>query len=244
MSKLLFKIDKDIDFQNHLIQVRWRFKAGAVFDEEGEKYMDSLENSENKEEQREKFEKYSSDFYSEKNKENVKEIITYLQNSWNEIEDIYLKKMERIHKKEFPYEKVFGVLSTTPWGWGINLRGDSPWFACPNKKSSRAIKIAMHEIMHGFFQKYFLEDVKKKFNLNMDEIWTVQESLTVLLNVELYEILPELDMGYLPHQELREKISQIWIKTNDLDKVLEYLCNTIKKNPKIYQYWYKRQKSY
>ncbi len=229
MSKLIFKIDKKIDFQNHLIQLKWRDKTGFKFNDKNIEYFESLENSKNEHEQWEKFEKYSADFYSEKNKENIQEILTFYQKSWNEVEDIYIKKMEEIHDRKFPYENISAILSTSPGGWGVHLKGNNPWFACPNRIDKKFIKVAMHEIMHGFFQIYFMKDYANKFNLDNNQIWTLQECLTILLNVELGDILPEPDMGYPQHQELREEVKKIWIETKDIDKVLEHLCKIIKK---------------
>lgn len=229
MSKLIFKTNKKIDFQNHLIQMKWRDKTGFKYNEKAITYFKSLENSKDTQEQWSKFEEYSKDFYSEENKSNIEDILNFYQESWDKVENIYIKKMEEIHKNKFPYDVVSGILSTSPGGWGFNLKGDNPWFACPNKKNERFIKVAMHEIMHGFFIEYFREKYKKDFNLNDNQLWDVQESLTILLNIELSDILPQEDLGYPQHQKLREEIKKIWLKTKDINETLDHICKIVKK---------------
>ncbi len=229
MNKLIFKIDKKIDFQNHLIQMKWRDKTGFKFSEEKKRYFDSLENSKDTQEQWNKFEEYSKDFYTEENKSNIEDILNFYQELWGKVEDIYINKMEEIHGKKFPYKVISGVLSTSPGGWGVNLKGDNPWFACPNKIDKKFIKVAMHEIMHGFFQIYFMEDYANKFKLDNNQIWTLQESLTILLNIELGDIMPGPDLGYPQHQELRKEVKKIWLETKDINKVLGDICEIIKK---------------
>lgn len=229
MSKLFFRIDKKIDFQNHLIQIKWRDKTNFKYNEKDINYFESIEISKNIQEQWEKFEEYSKDFYSEENKSNRDDILSFYQSSWGEVENIYINKMEEIHKNKFPYKIIYGILSTSPRGWGFNLKGENPWFACPNDRSDRFLKIAMHEIMHVFFIEYFREEYKIKFNLNDNQLWDIQESLTVLLNIELSNILPEPDLGYPQHKKLREEVTQVWLETRNIDDVLDSLCKNLKK---------------
>lgn len=64
MNKLILKIDKKIDFRNHLIQMKWRDKTGFKFRDKDIEYFNSLENSKDTQEQWKKFEKHSADFYN------------------------------------------------------------------------------------------------------------------------------------------------------------------------------------
>ncbi len=228
MSKLIFKIDKKIDFKNHLIQIRWRSKIGFNFKESDKKYFDLIEDSKNEQEQWSKFEKYSAWFYSEENKENVESVIIQLQKLWDKVGSKYIKKMEEIHGREFPYETIYGVLSTTPKGWGFNFNEKESWFACLNKVDRRTLDIAMHEIMHAFFIKYFREEYKEKFELNDGQIWIIQESLTVILNLEVGDLRLSDDIGYLSHQKLRKKVEESWLKHKKIDKVLDEVCKIVK----------------
>jgi len=228
MSKLIFKIDKEIDFKNHLIQAHWREQTRFDFKESDKKYFDAIESSKNTQGQWELFEKYSAEFYNEENKENTKRIVKQLQKLWDKVESKYIRKMEEVHDREFPYETIYGVLSTTPRGWGFNFNGDEPWFACLNKVDRRTIDIAMHEIMHSFFIKYFREEYKEKFELSDNQIWMVQESLTIILNLEVGDLRFADDTGYPPHQELRKKIKESWLKGKEFNKVLDEVCQIVK----------------
>lgn len=42
----------------------------------------------------------------------------------------------------------------------------------------------MHEIMHLYFYKYFWDEYKNKFELSDEQIYTIKEAVTVILNLE------------------------------------------------------------
>ncbi len=220
MSKVIFGTNKDKDFRNHLIQLRWRNKTGFTYSPAESEYFDSLERCKDELEQWKLFEDYSREYYLEDNKQTINSVLSYFQTLWNNVEEVYVKKMEEMHNKVFPYKTVYGYLSTSPGGWGFNLNKKNPWFACPNKKNDKFLKVAMHELMHGFFIEYFRDDLKEKYRLTDNKLWDIQESLTVLLNIELGDILPHKDLGYPQHKELREEVKSVWLETSDIDEVL------------------------
>ena len=140
----------------------------------------------------------------------------------------YIKRMEKIHGRKFPFKIIRGFLSTA-FGFGYNFRGDESWFACPCDSSLRAINVAMHEIMHLIFHYYF-DGWGKKFSLVKTQMWAIKESFTVLLNLECADLRIRKDAGYPDHQKLRAKISKDWEKYKNFDKVLNRTCEYVRKN--------------
>lgn len=77
----------------------------------------------------------------------------------------------------------------------------------------------MHELWHFYTWKKFGADQLEK--LGREKYNDLKEALTVLLNAECRHILPEgaEDNGYLQHQELRKKISELWKEKPDIEYV-------------------------
>jgi hypothetical protein len=151
-------------------------------------------------------------------------LIKQVQEMWDLINNEYIKRMEKIHKKDFPFKNISGILTTAPFGYGYDFNEKNPWFACAKDTPLKAIHTAMHEIMHGFFHKYLAGELKTKFNLDDNKIWLVSETLTVILNLEFDDLRMYPDKGHHGHEELREKIKESWLKHKDLNKVFEEVC--------------------
>ena len=222
-----FKINKELDFQNHLIGAKVILNNFQNTKPEVLEYFKSLRNADKKNKIK-VFEKESSKFYNDKMKDLRTLLVKQTQEMWNLIEDKYFNKIEKIHQKKFPFKQITGILSTTPKFYGYDFDGNNPWFACPSDSSIKAVHVAMHEIMHAYFHKYFMEEYKKKFNLNNEQIWIVKEVITILLNLELGDIRIFPDKSKPGHEKLREKIKEDWLKYKDIKKVLDEACLFVK----------------
>lgn len=223
-TRVLFTVDKEIDFKNHLIVEEFS-KNISWLSPEAKEYFKSLRNADGEEKKR-TFDEYSKTFYD--NPLN-KKIAEEIQSKWNGIEDEYISKMETIYKNVFPFETIYGVVSTTPFGYGYRFNEEKPWFACPKDNPLEAVDVATHEIMHAFFDTYFAKQCLEKFGLTDQQVFMIKESLTVLLNLECVDLRTKQDEGYPEHKELREEISRRWVEHRDLDMVLELICSTMKK---------------
>lgn len=223
MKKVTFKIDKDLDFENHLIMAGVSERTPGIasnITSDITEYYKNLREA-NKEEKIKIFEKESSKFYSDEMKNFRVVLVRQVQEMWDLINDEYMKKMEKIHGNNFPFANVSGILTTTPFGYGYNFDEKNPWFACPKDSPLKAIHTTMHEIMHIFFFKYLAGKFKEKFNLDDKKVWLTSEALTVILNLEFDDLRMYPDKGLPEHKELREEIKELWIKYKDLNKVLE-----------------------
>jgi hypothetical protein len=228
MKKVVFKIDRELDFKNHLIGAKRILDNFQNTRPEVIEYFKSLRNAD-EEDKIKIFENETSKFYGNGMKDIRPLLVKQTEEMWDLVEDEYFSKIEKIHQKKFPFKQITGVLSTTPKFYGYDFNKDSPWFACPNDSSLRAIHVTMHEIMHTYFHVYFREEYKNKFKLNDEQIWTIKEALTIILNVELDDMRIYPDKGKPGHEKLREKIKEDWLKYKDINKVLDEACLFIKK---------------
>ena len=228
-KKIIFKTDKKLDFQNHLISMNVR-KERYNFDKysHGKYYKKLYEADEIK--RYEIFEQ-AVRIYKPEYKRFRELIARQTQEAWDMVENDYILKMEKIHGNLFPRDVVYGILSTTPdgrYGYNFNKNKDVSWFACQFYSPLYAVSTTMHEIMHLFFHEYFEKDYMAKFSLSQNEIWSVKEALTVILNLECKDLAVRSDIGKPNHDELREKIKTDWLKYKDFKKVLGNACETVK----------------
>jgi hypothetical protein len=220
-----FEINKRLDFKNHSIGIKYRkkFLKGSQFFN----YYKKLAKAKNEKKKWEIFNKETARFYDKKRKFYRDLIVRQTQELWNNVELKYISTLEKIHQKKFPYKRIFGILSTAG-RFGYNT--DNKWFACPYDSPVRAVDTAMHEMMHFIFHKYFFNAWQKRFSLTYNQIWTIKEAVTVILNSECNQIRFNADMGHPGHENLREKIKKDWPKYKDFEIVLNRACEHVKNN--------------
>lgn len=227
-KKVLFKIDKDLDFQNHLIGAKIALDNSLKTSLEVGEYFKKLREAK-EEDKIGIFEERTLKFYSSEMSDIRAMLVKQTKEMWSFIESKYFNKIEKIHKRSFPLKNVYGILSTTPTVYGYNFNNENPWFACSSDSPLKAIHTAMHEIMHIYFLKYFADEYRNRFQLNNDQIYIIKESLTVLLNLEFDDIRIYPDKDKVGHEKIREKIKNDWLKYKDFEKVLEEACIYINK---------------
>lgn len=226
-KKVLFKIDKDLDFQNHLIGVKVTMGHSLKISSETSEYYKKLGEAKEKDKRR-IFDQKTLNFYKDDSVNFRKLIEKQTQEMWDLVNDEFFHKMDYIHKNKFPLKVVHGILSTTPTVYGYDFNRKNPWFACSIDSPIKAIHTAMHEIMHVYFLEYFADEYKNKFKLDEEQIYIIKESLTVILNLEFNDIRIYKDNDKVGHEMIREKIKKDWLKYKDFKKVLEGVCLYIK----------------
>jgi len=152
--------------------------------------------------------------YFANNQIDIDAYINQYQEDWTEVSGEYHKRAKTIFEVSLP-DNITAYLT-------INNRNpysitDNLFYITVPSVSAR--KIIMHELWH-FYTWYGLgpeqEEVlgKQKYN-------NLKEALTVLLNEEFIDLMPEgnHDEGYPQHQKLREEIKYLWSKQKDIHKV-------------------------
>lgn len=151
------------------------------------------------------------------------EMADILQQAWEKIAPEYHKRAEVIFGVTLPRDVTAYLTINERCPYSI----EQDMFFVSTAYPHAANKTAMHELWHFYtWFKYGIEWEEKLGKAKYNEI---KESLTVLLNIECKDLLPEgiADKGYQQHQELRQKIIDFWSH----DKNMDALWNMLMANP-------------
>ena len=125
-------------------------------------------------------------------------------------------------------ESIFGVSLTKDIYAYLTINSRCPYniqdnFFYVSIQSRQTMKTVMHELWH-FYTWYGLgEDQEEK--IGKQKYNDLKESLTVLLNIECKDLLPEgvFDMGYPQHSEIRERLVEYWQKDRNIHNLWNHL---------------------
>lgn len=158
-------------------------------------------------------------YLSDKNV-SIKKYIELYQKDWYIISDEYHRRAEEIFGTKLPADirAYLTINSRCPYSIEENY-----FFVTVPTYDYIARKTAMHELWH-FYTWYGL-GVGQIEKLGVQKYEDLKEALTVLLNVECKDLLPEgvEDTGYPQHKELREKILQFWKNDKDITRLWHHL---------------------
>jgi len=148
----------------------------------------------------------------------VQERVSTYQKEWDTIATEYQKRAETIFKCTLSRDITAYMTINNRCPYSVQ---DNFFFVSLSGTTIR--KTAIHELWHFFTWERFGSEWEEK--LGKQTYNDIKESLTVLLNVECADLLPEgvLDTGYPQHKELREKILRLWSETKDIDTLWETL---------------------
>ena len=144
-----------------------------------------------------------------------------LQGQWEKIELEYHKRAEELFGIVLPHDVTVFLTINERCPYSI----ENDMFYVSAAYPHAVNKTVMHELWHFYtWFKYGIEWEQKLGGAKYNEI---KESLTVLLNSECKDLLPKgiIDKGYSQHQELREKILDIWSKERNMDKLWQVLVS-------------------
>lgn len=158
-------------------------------------------------------------------KENNLDILNFIENTKKDFEKIsgeFINRAEDIFGLNLEKEiKVFVTINERcPYNTKEN------WFLVSVSKEN-PVSTIVHELWHFYTWEKFGDEYLNKIGSEKYNI--IKESITVILNLEFGDMLPEKDFGYPNHQELREKISLWWQEKKDIkyvfDKSVDWLSD-------------------
>ncbi len=158
------------------------------------------------------------DEYVAENKIDIPKCIDDFQKDWESISAEFQKRAEAIFDISLPNNITAHLTINSRCPYSIQ---DSFFYV--SLQSPQAMRTVMHELWH-FYTWYGLgADQEEK--LGKQKYNDLKEALTVLLNVEFKDLLPEgiTDTGYPQHQEIREKILEYWEKDRNINNLWKYL---------------------
>lgn len=221
MAIVKFQFSKERDIKNI-----WRtFNSGESF---GKNFLEDINtevrtgiSKKNFEETREFLEKINEKIYSSYT---LKNLIECLNKSWNEIEKVYIERLEKITKRKICSNSITGYITTIS--------------RCPYDPKERSFMVSCfgnlfdamrttgHEIFHLQFHEYFWNKVEKE--VGKEKTHYIKEALTVLLNIEFLDLWFLKDKGYEIHKELRNFIEEEWKKEKDFDRLIDKCIDFVK----------------
>lgn len=149
--------------------------------------------------------------------------------AWNSIEEEYFRRLNEITKQPLESGPFTAYLTTTH---RCPYSKEEKWFMINFFSSlSKSLLTIGHELMHFHFYEHYFEEVAGKIGFKNAE--HLKEALTVLLNLEFFDLWHEEDKGYTKHQELRNFIVQQWNNNKDFEMLLKECIKFITNNPQI-----------
>ncbi len=160
------------------------------------------------------------DEYIIENNIDILKCMDEFQKDWEIISDNFQKRAEVIFNTSLP-DNIIAYLtinSRCPYNVQDN-------FFYVSLESVKAKNIIMHELWH-FYTWYGL-GAEQEERLGKQKYNDLKEALTVLLNVECKDLLPDgvIDTGYPQHQEIREQILKYWEKDRNIKNLWNYLVD-------------------
>lgn len=90
----------------------------------------------------------------------------------------------------------------------------------------QAVRTCGHELLHIYINNHYGNKLKE--SIGEDKFNFLNESLTVLLNLEFKDLWFVKDVGYMQTRNLRNYISQNWEQNKDFEKLLKKCVNYLK----------------
>ena len=160
------------------------------------------------------------DNYLEGSNVSLNDFIKQYSADWESVANEYHKRAEKIFGASLPHDitAYLTVNNRNPYSISDNM-----FYVTVPRENER--KTIMHELWH-FYTWYGLgTDQEEK--LGKQKYNDIKEALTVLLNEECGDLMPEgvVDEGYPQHQELREEIRKLWRRQKDIRSVWNEVAN-------------------
>lgn len=154
------------------------------------------------------------DEYKNSNNLNEEDYIKKYTEDWMLIDEKYKEVAERVFGSSLPNDVTAYLTINNRCPYSIE---ENMFFVQIPAYSSR--KTVMHELWHFYTWQAYGKEWEDK--LGWQKYNEIKEALTVLLNFECKDLLPNgiTDNGYPQHKELREKILTLWQEEKDMKKL-------------------------
>jgi len=159
--------------------------------------------------------------YLLENKIDIPAFIEKCKNESGELMDNFKKTAEQIFGVKIPEGTKAYLTVNSIYPYNI----EKNFFYTAISNSVMVINVSIHELWHFYTWYKFGKIQEESGEENGKKYKDIKESLTVLLNSDFLNLLPEgqKDNGYPQHKELRERIGELWKQNPDI----EFVWNTI-----------------
>lgn len=154
------------------------------------------------------------DTYLAENDASIEAYVAKYTEEWSLVSDEYYKRAEAVFGVVLPQDVTayLTINNRNPYSITDNL-----FYVTVPRDTVR--KTVMHELWH--FYTWYVLGTDKEAIVGKQIYNDLKEALTVLLNVECVDLLPEgiSDEGYPQHQELRQSILSMWKTEKDIKTI-------------------------
>ncbi|MBK9391877.1 MAG: hypothetical protein IPN68_17410 [Bacteroidetes bacterium] len=165
--------------------------------------------------QREYIHKFIKSYIIEQNIDFNQKLVE-INDNWERVGCCYFERVEKLFQCK--YSPPINVYLTTNSRCSYNIKAGY-FFLFIDAESTNAI--IMHELFHFYTWHSFGEKLLSK-GLSKETYNDLKESLTEILNLEFSDLLNgKSDSGYIQHQKFRLLIKKLWLKSKDINKVVE-----------------------
>jgi len=146
-----------------------------------------------------------------------------LTRSWELINDEYFNRLEKITNSFISSEDFTAYITTVG---RCTYRRDNTFTVSLKRPLLQAMRICGHELLHLCIDNLYGDWIRRR--IGEDKFDFLNESLTVLLNLEFRDLWYVKDIGYAKNKNLRNLIATEWTNEKDFEKLLEGCINYLK----------------
>jgi hypothetical protein len=150
--------------------------------------------------------------------------IQQVSRDWDRINDGYFKRLGNILNIHIPDTNIYTGFLTL--GRSCPFDAKEGWFMV-RLQDNYYLNTTAHELMHIELQRVYGSKVRA-WGLSPEKFHDLQEALTVLLNEEMGDLLPDKDYGYPEQATLRQEIVGLWKNKKDFLALLETVTSRLK----------------
>jgi len=224
MPKIIFKFDKEKDLWNIWDTCNSESIFGRDFKKGIPQRTMDLCKGKKFEEIKDTLKNYQKKIHSSAL---IPKIKRAFNDAWNQINDEYFKRLEKIMKRPICCEKITAYLTILQRCPYKPIKDNPSFFVHLFGGIPSVMATIGHEVMHIQFHNTYWEGIEKQIGKEKTE--DLKEALTTILNLEFQDLWIVPDNGYNMHKELRDFIEKQWKKNPDFDVLLENCIKYLKK---------------
>jgi len=145
-----------------------------------------------------------------------------LQKSWEQINDEYFDRLEKLTNNSISSENFTAYITSVG---RCAYKKNNTFTVSLKRPLLQAVRTCGHELLHLHIDNLYGKNLRE--SIGEDRFNFLNESLTVLLNLEFKNLWQAKDIGYFQNKNLREFIEKEWKEKKDfgvlMEKCVEYL---------------------
>lgn len=151
-------------------------------------------------------------------KDQIDKYISFVSSEYKQNFSLACQKITNLTGKQI-YRKDFTIFLTTFPRGPYNYNEGYLWLFIGRNDP---MKNFLHELLHFQFIHYWLVPDSAVTKLKNEEFEWLKESLTVVLDEDLYPLIKSADDGYEIHKEFRKELRKFWKTNKNFDELVKF----------------------